>query len=80
MIICYTVPETWRVTDVIVIFQFGLFFAILPPTSSKSQNLKKMKKHLEMPSFYIRVPKIMIRCTIPEIWWVRERLTYGQKK
>ena len=31
MIICYTVPEIWRVTDAIVIFHFGLFFAILPP-------------------------------------------------
>ena len=27
MIIGYTVPEIWHVTDVIVIFQFGLFFA-----------------------------------------------------
>ena len=31
IIICYTVPEIWHVTDVIVIFQFGLFFALLPP-------------------------------------------------
>ena len=30
MIICYTVPETWHVIDVIVIFHFGLFFALLP--------------------------------------------------
>ena len=30
MIKCYTVPEIWRVTDVIVIFHFGLFFALLP--------------------------------------------------
>ena len=30
MIICYTVPEIWRVTDVIFIFHFGLFFALLP--------------------------------------------------
>ena len=30
MLICYTVPEIWRVTDVIVIFHFGLFFALLP--------------------------------------------------
>ena len=27
----YTVPETWHVTDVIVIFHFGQFFAHLPP-------------------------------------------------
>ena len=26
----YTVPEIWHVTDVIVIFHFGLFFALLP--------------------------------------------------
>ena len=31
MIICYTVPYMWRVTDVIDIFHFGLFFALLPP-------------------------------------------------
>ena len=31
MIIDYTVPEIWHVTDVIVIFHFGLFFALLPP-------------------------------------------------
>ena len=31
MIICYTVPEIWCMTDVIVIFHFGLFFALLPP-------------------------------------------------
>ena len=27
MIICYTVPEIWCVTDVIAIFHFGFFFA-----------------------------------------------------
>ena len=31
MIIWYTVPEIWCVTDVIVIFHFGPFFALLPP-------------------------------------------------
>ena len=30
MIIYYTVPEIWRVADVIAIFDFGLFFALLP--------------------------------------------------
>ena len=32
------------VTDVIVIFHFGIFFALLPPNSQKNQKLKKMKK------------------------------------
>ena len=31
MIIYCTVPEIWCMTDVIVIFHFGLFFALLPP-------------------------------------------------
>ena len=31
MIIWYTVPEIWRVTDVVCIFHFGLFLALLPP-------------------------------------------------
>ena len=30
MIMCYTVPEIWLMKDVIVIFHFGLFFALLP--------------------------------------------------
>ena len=30
MIICYTLPEIWRMTDVIIL-HFGLFFALLPP-------------------------------------------------
>ena len=31
MIICYTVTEIWCVTGAIVIFNFGLSFALLPP-------------------------------------------------
>ena len=42
MIICYTDPGVWHVTDVII-FHFGLFFTLLP-NSPKNQNLKKMKK------------------------------------
>ena len=30
LIICYAVPEIWHVMDVIVIFHFGLLFALLP--------------------------------------------------
>ena len=37
MIICYTVPEIWCMTGVIVIFHFGLFFALF-------KTKKKMKK------------------------------------
>ena len=44
MIICYTVPETWCVSDVIVIFHFWAIFCFYPPDSPKNENLKKMKK------------------------------------
>ena len=44
MIICYTVPEKRRVTAVIVIFQFGLFFAILPPPPAQKVKILKKEK------------------------------------
>ena len=42
MITCYTVLEIWHVTDVIVIFYFGLFLALSPP-STKNQTAQKIK-------------------------------------
>ena len=68
-----TLAEIWCVTHVIVISHFGLFFALLvlplPLTAQTIKILKKRNKHLETSSFYIGVPKIMIRwCTVPEIW------------
>ena len=36
MIICYIVPEIWHVTNVII-FHFGLFFALLHPSRPKNQ-------------------------------------------
>ena len=43
MITCYTVPEIWHVTDVII-FHFGPFFALLAPNSPKKSKLKKKIK------------------------------------
>ena len=66
MMICYTVPEIWHVTDVII-FHFGPFFALF------SQKLKFKKNLLEISSFYNSVPKIMIICyTVPEIQHVTD--------
>ena len=42
MIICYTVPEIWCMTDAIFIFHFGLFFTLLPPLTA--QKIKIYKK------------------------------------
>ena len=50
MILCYTVHEIWRMTYVIVIFHFGLFFALLPPPPKKSK-FKKWKKHMGIKNY-----------------------------
>ena len=73
MIICYTSPERWCVMDVII-FHFGLFFALLPLCQpKKSKFYKNEKKLLEISSFYTSVPKIMIICyTVPKIWYVTD--------
>ena len=72
MIIGYTVPEIWHVTDIIVIFHFGLFLALFYPANTpKNENLKKWKNYLKISSFYTSVLKDMIICyTVPEIWHV----------
>ena len=52
-LICYTVAKIWHVTDVIAIFYFGLFFALLPPPlpyhPKKSKFKKKKKEKKKMP-------------------------------
>ena len=41
------------------------------PNNPKNENIEKMKKHLEISSFYTCVPKLMIiGYTILEIWQV----------
>ena len=80
MIICYTAPEIWCMIDLIVLFHFGLFFALLPPpccpphppNSLKNINFKTMKKKKTLEIlFYTSVQKIMIiSYTFPEIWHV----------
>ena len=45
MIIGYTVPEAWYMMDVIIIFHFGLFFALLLTNNPKNQNFEKIKKN-----------------------------------
>ena len=43
MIICYTLPEVWHVTDVII-FHFGLFFPFYPSKAKKIKIKKKNEK------------------------------------
>ena len=62
MIICFTVPEIWCVTDVIVIFNSGQFFAPFsppppPPPPPPPHLSNKWRKLLEISSFYTIAPK-----------------------
>ena len=91
MTIGYTVPEIWHMMDTTVIFDSGIFFALLPffcflflailgsftlLAAQEVKISKQWKKQLEI-SFYTYVPNIMSRwCTVPEIWWA----TDGQTK
>ena len=77
MIICYTVLEIRHVMYVIIVFNFGQFFAL--STSLTAQKIKiswKSKKVLEISSSHTCVPKIMIRwCSVPEIRCMTHRST-----
>ena len=44
MVICYVVLEIWHVTDIIVVFNFGQFFALLPPWQPKKWKFQKNEK------------------------------------
>ena len=73
MITGYTVAEILHVTDVIVIFYFGLEFSLLLRPPPSSEQCQKWKKCLEISSLYTSAPKIMIICfTVPEIWCVTD--------
>ena len=85
IIICHTVPEICCVTDVIFIVILAYFLPFYPPahppSDPKKQNFKKIKKLLEISSFYPCVPKIMIIWyMVPEKWCVTDKQTDGQKK
>ena len=54
MIICYTVREIWHVADVIVIFPFGLFFALHTLTPQKMKSSKNEKN----PSRYHHLTQV----------------------
>ena len=69
MILCYTFPEMWRQTNVIVYFSFWAIFSPCTPLHPKKWKFQQQqKKCLEISSFNTSIPKIMIKCYIaPEI-------------
>ena len=46
MTLGYTVPEIWRMTNVIIIF-LGYFLPFYPPNSWKNENIKKKFKNIK---------------------------------
>ena len=44
MIICYTVPEIWHMTDVLLFFILGYFLPFYIANSPKNENFKKLEK------------------------------------
>ena len=71
-IICCMVLEIWSMKDrIFVILGHLLPFCTNNLQKFWNQNFEKMKKHLEISSFYTSVPKLMIIChTTPEIWYI----------
>ena len=60
-------------------FSFWAILSLLPPSNPKNQHFEKMKKCLEISSFYICVSKFMIRwCVVPEIWCMTDGQTEGR--
>ena len=54
-------------------FLFWTIFCPFIPLTAQKINILKWKKRLEISSFYICVPKIIIRwCRLPEIWCVTD--------
>ena len=69
IIICYTVTKIWHMTDVIAIFQFGLFYALLLPWQLEKLkfNKKKSKKSLRYHHFTYVYQKLWS----DEVWFLR---------
>ena len=62
------VPEKSTSTDRFFVI-LGHFCSSTPVTAQKMKILQKLKKHLEISSFYTSVPKIMIiSYIVSEIW------------
>ena len=74
------ISDSWDMEHKTECFSFWTIFALLHPrlppfplpplpNSPENQNFEKMKKHVEISSFYTSVTKTMILCYVaPEIW------------
>ena len=75
MITCYTVSEIWRMTDVIVIFHFRLFFALLlpppPPSPPPPPNSPKNQKNEENVWRYDHFTCVYQKFWSDDVWFPR---------
>ena len=68
--------SSWDMKCDRILCHFDPFLLFYPTNNPKKQNLKKMKRCLEISPFYTSVPKIMIICyNVPEIWHLRNVIT-----
>ena len=73
MIICYTVPEIWCVTD-IIIFHFGLFLPFYPLTAQKikiSKNKKNPWRYHHFTQVYQKSWSYAILFLRHGMWWMQ---------
>ena len=71
------VPEIWCMRDVSYFSFWAIFFPFAPLTAQKTKILKKWKNPLEISSFYMCVPKLMIRwCTVIETWCMTDLIIF----
>ena len=64
-IIWYMVPEIWKVTEIFLSFWI-IFCPFIPLKTQKIKILNKLKKLVEISSFYTNAPEIIvICCTVP---------------
>ena len=68
--------SSWDMKCDRILCHFDPFLLFYPTNNPKKQNLKKMKRRLEISPFYTSVPKIMIICyNVPETWHLRNVIT-----
>ena len=72
--IYFTVPEIWRVTDIIGIFYFGLFFALLKPLTAQKIKIKKKKRRKKVWRYHFTYMHQKFRSD--DVWFLR----YGVRR
>ena len=79
IILCFTFLEIWCVTNVII-FHFGLFFALLPLQQHKKSKFLKNEKNTWRYHHFTHIYQLIRWCMVPKIWCAMngrtEKVTY----